>query len=107
MDKSSSVVSESTTGRVVTRRKMLGTEMALTNLSQAVFSLHPCNVGNKVAKRICGGGSTAYGHHLTGRLGDTAVRCRSANGVSRLTPAEGVVPGETAPGDKNSLGSAW
>jgi hypothetical protein len=46
---SPSPVSFSTTGNVMTNRKMLGIEMALTNLSHTVFSFHPCSVGNRVA----------------------------------------------------------
>ena len=43
--------STSTTGKVIVRRKMLGTDTVLMILSHTVFSLHSCRVGNKVPSR--------------------------------------------------------
>jgi hypothetical protein len=51
---SSSCDSDSTTGNVMARRKMLGAERTPINLSHQILSRHLHNVGNKVEARTYG-----------------------------------------------------
>jgi hypothetical protein len=53
----SSSDSDSTTGNVMARRKILGADITLTNLSQILLSRHVYNVGKRVDAITCGLGN--------------------------------------------------
>lgn len=61
---SSSSLCGSTTGRVMVRRST-GSAATMPSIFSPMFlSLQPVSVGNKVPKRMCGGGRARDGHHL-------------------------------------------
>ena len=73
-----SLDSDSTTGNVIAKRKILGAEMTLINLSHWLLSLQVHSVGNRAVSTIFGLGNMRYGHHLIGRSGQY-------NSCSKLT----------------------
>ena len=51
---------------MIARRKILGAEITLTNLSQIDLSFHVHRVGKRVAPKAYGLGRKRYGHQLIG-----------------------------------------